>query len=100
MKKDIELINIEFNTLAQRHYFSVCDRLEKASAGFSHWQHETEYLQMHAMYWDLLRINLETEALTLIEQHKNAQDIHLLQKALTIHINRYLNEFKVKYRLI
>lgn len=99
MKKDIEEINIGFNTAAQKHFFSVCARLEKASAGFNSRQHETEYLQMHAMYLELLRLNLETEALTTMEKNKNVQDLSLLQKAMTMHIERYLNEFRFKYRL-
>jgi hypothetical protein len=99
MKKDIEQINIDFNTAAQKHFFNVCNRLEKASAGFSRRQPQTEYLQLHAMYWELLRINLETEALSLMEKYKNVCDLNQLQKALTMHIDRYMYEFRFKYRL-
>lgn len=99
MKKDIEQINIEFNTLAQKHFFNVCNRFEKASADFSRWQQQTECLQMQAMYGELLRINLETEAITLMERYKTVYDIRLLQKALGIHIDRFMSEFKYKYRL-
>jgi len=99
MKKDIEQINVDFNTAAQKHFYNVCDRFAKAADGFSRWQHHTEYLQLHAMYWELLRINLETEALTVMEKYKSDCDLNLLQKALTMHIDRYMSEFRFKYRL-
>lgn len=99
MKKDIEQINIEFNTAARKYFFNVCDLLDKASVAFAQRQQETEYMQMHAMYWELLKINLHTEALTIMEKYKNVYDVYLLQKAITVNIDRYLNEFKFKYRL-
>lgn len=99
MKKDIEQINVDFNTAAKKHYFNVCNRLEKAAASFSRRQDETEYLQLHAMYLELLRMNLETEALTIMDKYKSGCDLNQLQKALTLHIDRYVSEFRFKYRM-
>ncbi|BAV05525.1 hypothetical protein SAMN05421788_10527 [Filimonas lacunae] len=96
MKKDIEQINIEFNVAAQKSFFNVCERFEM---DLGRCRHENEYIQLHAMYVELLKSSLETAAFSMIEQYNNMYDVFLLRKAVTVHIDRYLGEFRFKYRL-
>lgn len=99
MKKDIEEINVLFNNTAQQCFYTVCEQFEKSTASFNKWEHKTKYLRLHAMYLELMRVRLDRAALNIIEKHKDLYDFQHLHKAFTIHITRYINEFRFKYRL-
>lgn len=100
MKDDNEQIQVEFHSSANAVFFALLTSFEEAIKGLNRQVEEYKFQQVKEAHIHSLKMQLESAATQLMQQHRLNQQGKSLSQNLQHHIQQYLHLFVQKTRTL
>ena len=96
MRRDIDELEIEFNTKAREAFYKLFVRFENAVNNLDRRRDENVFQHTQAKFLSTLKSDLEMLAISILEKYQQMTEINHLKRNLTNRINEYVQEFRMK----